>query len=710
MSEDEGREHSGRCISVRGAHEHNLRRVDIDIPRGTLAVVTGVSGSGKSSLAFDTICAEGRRRFLETFSSYTRQFLGKIARPAVVSIDGLPPAVAVDQATTVANPRSTVGTMTEIYDLLRLLWARGGTVRPDVEIPKVQRQLFSFNSPHGACPACKGLGVEDRLDPDLLVADPSRSIRDGALRITTPTGYLIYSQVTLDVLDQVCRAHDFSVDVPWRDLTADQRDIVLNGSDRVRIPYGKHPLESRLRWTGITAKPREEGVYKGILPVMEQILRQKRNDNILRFVRTTTCRACGGTRLRPEALAVTVDGRSIADAAARSIDELRVLFDRTTHGDRAEFPAAHPPGRRPVRRPAAPRSRLPHARPGIDDALGRGGPADPAGAARRHRPARRALRARRAIGRPPSPRHRPVARRVARPPERGQHRAGGRARRSDHRARPTGSWTSARAPVPRAATSSSAAPRRPSSRPTRRRASPASATAAPARFSPAANEFACRRRAALARARSRSPESRRTTSAASTSSFAQGVFTVVTGVSGSGKSTLIGETRRLLADRGGRDAAAAVAEPAISKVIEIDQSPIGRTPRSNPATYTGAFDQIRDLFAAHPEAIARGFGKGRFTFNVKGGRCDACEGAGVQQVGMHFLGSVAVPCERVRRPALQRRDPGDSARRRQHSRRAGHAHRRGGAVLRRPPAARPHPGDARHARPRLPPARPSARR
>ena len=176
---------------------------------------------------------------------------------------------------------------------------------------RLERRLFSFNSPVGACPVCNGLGVEDRLDPDLLVADPAKTIRQGALVITTPTGYVIYSQVTIDVLDQVCRAHGFDVDTPWRDLTDEQRAIVLNGSDRIRIPYGKHPLESRLRWSGITAKPREEGVYKGILPVMEQILRRSRNRNILRFVRSLPCHACGGARLRPEALSVRFRGLHI---------------------------------------------------------------------------------------------------------------------------------------------------------------------------------------------------------------------------------------------------------------------------------------------------------------------------------------------------------------------------------------------------------------
>ena len=222
--------------------------------------------------------------------------------------------------------------MTELYDLLRLCWARLGSAPGGADGPRLERRLFSFNSPHGACPACKGLGVEDRLDPDLLISDPSKTVRGGALRITTPTGYLIYSQVTIDVLDQVCRAHGFSVDLPWQALTPDQRDVILNGSDRIRIPYGKHPLESRMRWTGITARPREEGVYKGILPVMEQILRQKRNANILRFVRSLPCRACQGTRLRPEALAVTFGGMNIAEAAALTIADLRRFFQGRAGG------------------------------------------------------------------------------------------------------------------------------------------------------------------------------------------------------------------------------------------------------------------------------------------------------------------------------------------------------------------------------------------
>ena len=268
-----------RSIIIRHAAENNLRDIDVDIPHGSLTVVTGVSGSGKSSLAFDVVFREAQRRYLETFSAHARQFMGKLRRPEVGLISGLAPAVAVGQRRSAAGARSTVGTLTEIQDDLRLLFARLGS-SPDGF--RLSRRMFSFNTPEGACPACRGLGVEDRIDPDLLIADPEKSLRQGALCLTTPNGYVIYSQVTMDVLDQVCRAHGFSTEIPWKDLTKAQREVVLNGSDRILIPFGKHPLESRLRWKGITPKPREEGFYKGILPIMETILRTKRNDNILR--------------------------------------------------------------------------------------------------------------------------------------------------------------------------------------------------------------------------------------------------------------------------------------------------------------------------------------------------------------------------------------------------------------------------------------------
>ena len=311
------------AILVRGADENNLRHVDVDIPHGTITVVTGVSGSGKSSLAFDVVFREAQRRYLETFSSYARQFMGKLRRPEVAHIEGLAPAIAVSQRSGPGGPRSTVGTLTELNDFLRLLYARLGEAPAGI---RPSRSLFSFNSPEGACPACRGLGVEDRIDPELLVGDPSKTLREGALVLTTPNGYIIYSQVTMEVLDRVCRAHGFNVDIPWRELTDEQRDVVLNGSRSVLVPFGKHPLESRLRWTGITARPREESFYKGILPVMDAILRQKRNKNILRFARTLPCRACGGKRLRPEALSVMFRGLDIAGVSAFTIRHLAGFF------------------------------------------------------------------------------------------------------------------------------------------------------------------------------------------------------------------------------------------------------------------------------------------------------------------------------------------------------------------------------------------------
>ncbi|MCX6538039.1 MAG: excinuclease ABC subunit UvrA [Acidobacteria bacterium] len=646
MANDTREASAAPVIAVRGASEHNLKQVDVDIPRHCLAVVTGVSGSGKSSLAFDTICAEGRRRYLETFSSYARQFLGKLSRPSVRHIDGLSPAVAVDQSTVVRNPRSTVGTMTELYDLLRLLWARLGTSPLGAGVPKIERQLFSFNSPYGACPVCKGLGVEDRLDPDLLVADPAKTVRGGALRITTPTGYLIYSQVTIDVLDQVCRAHGFTVDLPWNALTPGQRDIILNGSDRIRIPYGKHPLASRMKWTGITAKPREEGIYKGILPVMEQILRQKRNDNILRFVRSLPCRACGGTRLRPEALAVTVRGMTIAGAAALSIDGVRTWFEQDGGmelGARPQFDAI----KKQVADRCAVLQRLGLGYLTID----RESTTLSSGEAHRIRLARAA-----GIG------LRGVLYVLDEPSVGLHHRDTGRVLDLLRTIRDEGNTVLVvehdDQVVRQADWIVDVGPG-------------AGAEGGEILFSGPLDRFLAsdgmggarlpdsRTRAFLTgHERIAIPERRRTGRGELTvrglskhnldhvsAIFLLGAFNVVTGVSGAGKSTLIDETRRLLSGQRGGDATVETPEP-IDKIIDIDQAPIGRTPRSNPATYTGLFDRVRDLFASQPAAVERGFEKGRFSFNVKGGRCDTCEGAGVTEVGMQFLGSVAVTCER----------------------------------------------------------------
>ncbi|WP_157492221.1 ATP-binding cassette domain-containing protein [Geothrix fermentans] len=623
-------ERRDRDIRIRGAETHNLKGFDVRIPRRSLTVITGVSGSGKSSLAFDTLFREGQRRFLETLPSFARQFVGGLARPAVRGLEGLGPAVAVGQRPSLSNPRSTVGTLTEGWDLLRLLFARLGSAPEGVH---PTRGLFSFNGEEGACPRCQGLGVEDRLDPDLLVADPARSLREGALRVSTPGGYLMYSQVTLPVLDDVLRAHGGSVDIPWRDLTDEARQVVLHGSDRLKVPYGKHPLESRLKWTGITARPRQEGFYRGLLPVMEEILRGKRNDSILRFVRSAPCPACQGARLRPEALAVTWQGRRIVDLAALTVKDLRATLAS------AQVPPREAAVLEPIRAGLLARCDLM-----VDLGLGylaldRPAPSLSRGEAQRLRLIGLALGELRGLlvvlDEPSAGLHPSEVGRLVQVLKRlrdqgqtvvvvehdaliarsadwlidlgpGPGREGGQllwsgppadllARELTDDATPTQRWL---------AGALAEAPRMP--RPLRSRL----------RLEDLARHNLQNVRVDLH----------------------EGCLNVLCGVSGAGKTSLLEEAVARL--REGR----APGSP-FRRIVAVDADPIGRTPRSNAATYTGAFDLLRDLFAASPEAKRRGFGKGHFSFNTAGGRCEACEGAGVQEVGMRYLGTVDQVCE-----------------------------------------------------------------
>ncbi|NOY27105.1 MAG: excinuclease ABC subunit UvrA, partial [Oligoflexia bacterium] len=281
-------------LILRGAREHNLCAIDLDLPHGRWIAVVGPSGSGKTSLVFSTLVREGQRRYLGALSARARHFLGKLGRAEVDAIAGLPPTIAVGQRALTAHARSTVGTLTGGLDLLRLLFARQAQGPRGVALTRAH---FSFNHADGACPACRGLGVEDQVDPDLLVADPSKSLREGALRPTLKNGYTVYSQVTLDVMDQLCQAHGFDVNRPWCSLSDAQRDMVLYGSKALKVPFGKHGIASRMRWEGITARPREEGYYRGLIPVIRETLKRNRNPNILRFVRSVPCSVCAGSRL-----------------------------------------------------------------------------------------------------------------------------------------------------------------------------------------------------------------------------------------------------------------------------------------------------------------------------------------------------------------------------------------------------------------------------
>ncbi len=625
-------------IRIRGASLHNLRAVDLDIPANTLAFLTGPSGSGKTSLAIDTLGAEGQRRYLETFSSYARQFLGGPGHSHARAIDGLPPAVMVTQRGHSPSSRSTVGTLTQLHDLLRLLFARFGEAPPTAVAP-LTRSLFSFHHPSGACPLCLGVGVEDRLDPDRLVADASRTIRQGALTVSLPNGYLMYSQVTLDVLDQVCRAHGFDVDTPWQQLSEEQRRVVLNGSDRIRVPYGKHPLESRLRWKGIAAKPRQEGTYQGILPVMEEILRRSRNPRILRFVRTLPCSACNGARLRPEALAVTLDGANIAHLSSLPMTELRAWFERLeTDGPRG---AAMDPIRR---------SALQLLGVLIDLGVGylpldRDTGALSSGEGRRLRLANLGGLGLRGVLY------------VLDEPSAGLHAADqdalcallGRLRdqgnsivvvEHDPRMIAAADWIADIGPSAGPAGGEVLFAGAPSAFVAEARADDTHVRSATRAFLRGDRKIEVPDRRRTGNGELVLSGARRNNLRSVDATFLIGALNVVCGVSGAGKTSLVEE----LVDRISRR----VVLPGshrIDKVVALDSSPIGRTPRSNPATYTGISDRIRDLFASLPEAKARGLGPSAFSFNVAGGRCPDCEGAGVKQLGLRFLGTVDLPCE-----------------------------------------------------------------
>ncbi|MDA0165251.1 excinuclease ABC subunit UvrA [Solirubrobacter ginsenosidimutans] len=760
-------------IVVSGAREHNLKDVTVELPRDSLVVITGLSGSGKSSLAFDTIYAEGQRRYVESLSAYARQFLGQMDKPDVDSIEGLSPAISIDQKTTSRNPRSTVGTVTEIYDYLRLLWARIGkphcfncgrpiaaqsaeqiidqimgledgtrfmvmapivrgrkgeygkqlaelrgegftrvkvdgemrqleeeivldkrykhdisvvvdrlVMRPElrkrladsvetavaladgilevetvprdgepeihtyserfaclhcgISMPELEPRSFSFNAPHGACPRCTGLGSMMEIDPDLVVPDPSLSINDGAILpwSSGATGY--YEQITQAIADR----YEVDVDAPWENLTQEQQDLFLYGTngDKLYVSYRNRMGRKRSYMT----------TFEGIVPNLERRYKETDSDwsreKIEEYMSMRPCPECDGARLRPESRAVKVGGIPIHEftrlSAKRAIEWMDGL--ELSNQDRAIAKL--------ILREIDERLRF------LDNvgvgylSMERASSTLSGGEAQRIRLATQIgsslVGVLYILDEPSIGLHQRDNERLIKTLERLRDLGNtvlvvehdeGTMRAADYvvdmgpGAGEHGGHVVAKGTAEEIM------------------AVPESLT----------GQFLSGTRRIEAPGARRKPTGYVEIVGASQHNLKNvdvkiplGVFTAVTGVSGSGKSTLINEILyKAVANKLNRARMRPGAHKRIKglehldKIISVDQSPIGRTPRSNPATYIGLFDVIRDLYSKTQEARARGYKPGRFSFNVKGGRCEVCRGDGQIKIEMHFLPDIYVPCE-----------------------------------------------------------------
>ncbi|MGQ4377876.1 ATP-binding cassette domain-containing protein [Streptomyces sp. SAS_267] len=602
MPSPDGRPHDS-YVRVRGAREHNLRGVDVDIPRDLLVVFTGVSGSGKSSLAFGTIYAEAQRRYFESVAPYARRLIHQVGAPKVGEITGLPPAVSLQQRRSTPTSRSSVGTVTNLSNSLRMLFSRAGRYPAGAE--RLDSDAFSPNTAAGACPECHGLGQVHRTTEELLVPDPALSIREGAIA-AWPGAW--QGKNLRDILDTL--GHD--VDRPWRELPAEEREWILFTDEQPVVTV--HPVREAERiqrpYQGTYMSARRY-VMKTFSDTKSATLRAKAE----RFLAAAPCPVCGGGRLRPEALAVTFAGRTIAELAALPLVDLAKTL--TADSEAARVLTEDLASR------IAPVMELGLGYLSLDRAT----PTLSAGELQRLRLATQlrsglfgvvyvldepsaglhpadtealliALERLKAAGNSVFvvEHHFDVVRGadwlVDVGPRAGEH--GGRVLHSGPVAGLEG--------VPESSTARflfgrSPAPARPVRTP-RGRVSVGPVT--------------------------------RHNLRGVTAEFPLGVFTAVTGVSGSGKSTLIGELTEDLA--------------GVGRLVGVDQRPIGRTPRSNLATYTGLFDVVRKVFAGTKEATARGFGAGRFSFNVAGGRCETCQGEGFVSVELLFLPSTYAPC------------------------------------------------------------------
>lgn len=590
-------------VSVRDARENNLKGVDVDVPRDVVAVFTGVSGSGKSSLAFGTIYAEAQRRYFESVAPYARRLIHQVGAPKVGEITGLPPAVSLQQRRSAPGSRSSVGTVTNLSNSLRMLFSRAGDYPPGAR--RLDSDAFSPNTAAGACPECHGLGEVHRATEESLVPDPSLSIREGAIA-AWPGAW--QGKNLRDILDAL--GHD--VDVPWRELPAEQREWILftdeqpvvtvhpvRDADRIQRPY---------RGTYMSAR---RHVLKTFADSRSATLRARAE----RFLTSAPCPACGGGRLRPESLAVTFAGRTIADLAALPLAELPGLLDGTTEAARVLT--------EDLKARIAPVVEL-----GLGHlALDRAAPTLSAGELQRLRLAtqlRSGLFGVVYVLDEPSAGLHPADTRALLTVLRRLKEAGNSVFVVEHQPDVMRAADWLVDVGPRAGEHGG---RVLHSGPVAELASVAESATARHLFGRAP---APEREVRTARGWLEVGPVTRHNLRRLTARFPLGVFTAVTGVSGSGKSTLVGEFTGEL--------------PGVDRLVSVDQKPIGRTPRSNLATYTGLFDVVRKVFAATDGARARGYGVGRFSFNVAGGRCETCQGEGFVSVELLFLPSTYAPC------------------------------------------------------------------
>lgn len=765
-------------LSVRGARVHNLKNVDIEIPRDSLVVFTGLSGSGKSSLAFDTIFAEGQRRYVESLSAYARQFLGQVDRPDVDFIEGLSPAVSIDQKSTNRNPRSTVGTITEIYDYMRLLWARigiphcpecgekiqrqtvqqiadqlmelpertryqivapivsqkkgefvdlfrelgakgysraivdgdliqlaeppklkksykhdiavvvdrlvasddilgrvtdsvetalglaGGVVQINfvekegdeawqsyseklacpnghaITLTEIEPRTFSFNAPFGACPTCSGLGTRMSVDVDLMLSDEELSIREGAIIPWTTQGKGLF-QYYERLLEGLARDLNFDLDTPWKDLRVDVQDAVLRGDNYKVTVKWKNRYGREMRYAS---------GFEGVVPYIERQYAQAESDNQRarwgEYLREVPCQVCNGDRLKPEVLAVKVHGHSIAEVSHLSLANAGEFMKTLTLTDREAKIAAQVLREIRLRLDFLLQVGLAYLN------LSRAAGSLSGGEAQRIRLATQ-------IGSGLT-----GVLYVLDEPSIGLHQRDNRRLidtllklrdlgntlivvEHDEETIEAADWVVDIGPGAGVNGGSVV------------HSGPYSALLSD-EDSMTGDYLAGRREIPTPKKRRKIDKKRMLSVVGArannlqnvTAEFPLGVLTAVTGVSGSGKSSLVNDILyRVLASKlnGARTLAGKHTRVTgldnLDKVVHVDQAPIGRTPRSNPATYTGVFDRIRTLFSETPEAKVRGYLPGRFSFNVKGGRCDACSGDGTIKIEMNFLPDVYVDCE-----------------------------------------------------------------